>query len=530
MKQERNAGTLFQADIAAVRALLAERRAADAAVACEQLANRHPGALEPLLLKARASQQQGRLGDMLQLCREALARAPEHVGVRLQFVEACMFNGQHDVALNELQALERTAGDDHNLLQHIGEFFAHAGRHAEACRCYERAVALAPGDARALYNLASAQIVVGKLEDAERCFCGVIERDPHDYDAWQNRSTLRRQTAALNHIAGLSELLEGGLRHPSGEVALCYALAKEYEDLGEFETGFHFLKRGADCRRRLLSYNVQNDVAVMQRLQSLFDRDFAARARSAGNQRGPVFVMGLPRSGTTLVERILSSHSRIGSLGEINDFALTLTRLAGTANKERLLEASSQLDMDALGNAYVQSTRRYGSDDELLIDKTPSNYLYLGLIAKALPGAVIFHVHRHPLDSCYAMYRSLFRMGYPFSYDLADLGSYYVAYHRLMQHWRDTFPGTFIDVSYEELVDNQETVSRALVTHCEVDWEDACLRFEHNTAPVTTASAVQVRRPIYRDALARWRRYERQLEPLIRILADAGIAVARNTP
>ena len=179
--------------------------------------------------------------------------------------------------------------------------------------------------------------------------------------------------------------------------------------------------------------------------------------------------------------------------------------------------------MDALGEAYVASARNYGTRAELFIDKTPANWLYLGLIARALPSAVVIHVRRHPVDSCFAMYRTLFRMGYPFSYDLGDLARYYIAYHHLMEHWRRSFPGSFLEVAYEQLVNEQEAASRRLVARCGLQWEDACLSFERNTAPVATASAAQVRRPIYRDSLARWRHYERQLEPLIRRLKDAGI-------
>ncbi len=507
------------------RRLVSRRQLAEAASTCVELASEYPGSVEPLLLLGKAHQQGGRFDDMLRASQDAIARAPRHVGARLLFAEACIFNGQHDIAVDELSRLESFAGKDHNLLQQIGEFYVHAGRHADACRCYSTAVTLAPDDTRALYNLASAQIAVGQLGDAEQNFGKVVERNPHDYDAWQNRSTLRRQTASDNHIAALSNLLEGGVKLPSGEVQLCYALAKEYEDLGEFETSFHFLKRGADCRRRLLAYRVDNDVAVMRRLTELFDQDFAWRTPPASERRGPVFVTGLPRSGTTLVDRILSSHSAIDSVGEVNDFALSLIRLGGTTNKQRLLDASVSLDMEQLGDIYVQSVRTYGCNATLFVDKTPANYLYLGLIAKALPAAVVFHVQRHPVDSCFAMYRTLFRMGYPFSYDLDDLARYYIAYHTLMQHWRRVFPGTFMDVSYEALVDNQEKVSRALIKHCGLDWEEQCLHFEKNSAPVATASAAQVRQPIYRDSLARWRRYERQLEPLIRTLANAGIDV-----
>jgi len=235
-------------------------------------------------------------------------------------------------------------------------------------------------------------------------------------------------------------------------------------------------------------------------------------------------VLGLPRSGTTLVDRVLSSHSQVSSLGEINDFAFALTRVAaGPGGKLELIERSAAIDFGRLGQLYRQSTAGYGEAAPALIDKMPLNYLYLGLIHLALPGARVIHLRRHPLATCHAMFKTLFRMGYPFSYSLDDLGQYYVAYHRLMAHWRAAIPHSFIDVDYETLVDAQEATSRGLVQYCGLEWEDACLAFHANASPAATASAAQVRRPLYRSSLDRWRSYERQLAPLAEYLTNHGI-------
>jgi hypothetical protein len=306
-------------------------------------------------------------------------------------------------------------------------------------------------------------------------------------------------------------------------VPLCYALAKEYEDLGEYDTSFAMLERGASSRRRRMRYEVANDVEIMRRIAASFDAA-AARRPAAAAKPGPIFVLGLPRSGTTLVDRIVSSHSAVESMGEINDFALALTRLGRVSGKFELLDASVGIDPAALGNTYLESVGNYGRVTPYFIDKTPSNFLYIGLLRRALPAAPLLHVSRHPVDSCLAMYRTLFRMGYPFTYDLEDLASYYIAYHRLMEHRRSLFPGSITEIHYEALVDDQEVVSRAIVDACGLDWEDTCLEFDRNKAPFATASAAQVRRPIYRDALARWRRFEKHLAPLVRRLDEAGIA------
>jgi tetratricopeptide (TPR) repeat protein len=364
---------------------------------------------------------------------------------------------------------------------------------------------------------------MGELDKAEETFTRVVEANPDDYDAWQNRSNLRRQTTASNHIADLAARLNTLRPGDPGEIALCYALAKEYEDLGEYDASFLYLKRGADGRRKRMSYNVAGDVAIMQRIATTFDK--SSKEPLATPRPGPIFVLGLPRSGTTLVDRILSSNSQVQSLGEINDFAFCLTRLGKTTGKNELLEASLAIDADELGAAYMDSVANYGGEGRYFIDKTPANFLYIGLIARALPAAPIVHLRRHPVDSCLAMYRTLFRMGYPFSYDLGDLAEYYIAYHRLMEHWRALLPGRILDVAYEELVDRQVEQSRRVSDYCGLDWESACLRFDSNAAPVATASAAQVRRPIYRDAVARWRKYEKHLAPLLQRLQSAGIAL-----
>jgi hypothetical protein len=236
--------------------------------------------------------------------------------------------------------------------------------------------------------------------------------------------------------------------------------------------------------------------------------------------------MGLPRSGTTLIDRILSSHSQVASLGEVNDFAFSLMHCVGeVANKLELIERSASADFESLGRRYVDGIRNYPASEICLIDKTPLNYLYLGLIHQALPCAKVIHVRRNPMDSCFGMYRTLFRAGYPFSYDFSDLAKYYIAYSRMMRHWRDVLGDWFMDVSYDSLVDAQEQVSREMIEFCGLEWQEACLEFHRNDAPVATASSAQVRQPVYREALQRWRKYEAQLQPLAGLLRQGGIDI-----
>jgi tetratricopeptide (TPR) repeat protein len=471
------------------------------------------------LQASRDAQRQGDFDAMLAAAERAVALNGDDPDAGFRRLECLLYCGRADRVLEALVELEHCAGRDSALWARVGEFYAHCTDHEASLRCYAQAAKFAQDNPDTLFALAAAEIATGAIDDAERHLTEVIRLNPHDYDAYRNRATLRRQSAESNHIAEIEALFSRGTRTPAGEAQLCYALAKEYEDLGETDTAFDYLSRGAAKRRSLMNYRVEGDVAVMAKLRAVFNSATMQEDTPSCDETGPVFVIGLPRSGTTLVDRILSSHSKVDSLGEINDFAYALMHtLRQSADKLALIDLAATMDFAALGRRYVDATRRYGRKGPYLVDKTPLNFLYFGLIRLALPNARIVHVHRNPMDSCYGMYRTLFRAGYPFSYDFEDLGKYYVAYQQLMEHWREVAPDGFLDVAYESLVADQERVSRRMLAYCGLNWEPACLEFHRNDSPISTASSAQVRRPIYRDAVHRWRRYERQLEPLAAFL------------
>lgn len=439
---------------------------------------------------------------------------------------AAVVRGRYGEARAILAATEELAWDDAHALRRLAEYHGHMNRPVEAERCCARAVELAPADARARYDLAAASIALGRIDAAEAHFDRVIAENPRDWDAWANRSTLRRATAERNHVAALESALAAAGGDGEARIALGHALAKECEDLGQYDRAFAALKAAADARRARLSYRVADDVDTMAAIADAFSIERLRAAPAMSNEPGPIFILGLPRSGTTLVDRILSSHSRVASLGEIQDFALALIEGAGQAQgKADLIRRSAAMDHGALGRAYRARLAERDPGAPFAIDKTPLNFLYIGLIALALPSARIVHVRRGAMDGCYAMYKTLFRMGYPFSYDLGDLAAYRIAYERLMGHWRTALPGRMIEIDYEALIADQSGESRKLVAACGLDWEDACLDFHTNPAPVATASAVQVRAPIHDRSVGLWRHYAAELAPLADALGKAGIAL-----
>lgn len=446
-------------------------------------------------------------------------------GLDLRRVQSLLGAGDTRAALTELAALESSGLRDPLALGQIAETYTHCGRHEDAHRCLTRAHAYAPADPRILSNLAASEIALGLLDSAETHLDQAIAREPTDFDAWYNRATLRRQTRDRNHVAQLESAIA---KHaPRGDAALGYALSKELEDLGEYARAFDYLERGARARRAQLSYRVEMDLDAIDAIIASFDAATTALTRApAHHGAGAIFIIGLPRSGTTLVDRILSSHPKVESLGELNDLPLAVMRAAGKAPDRRALIAqASQCDAPALGTDYLARIDGYGRRKPHFIDKTPLNFLYLGLIVRALPAARVIHLRREPLDSCYAMYKTLFRMGYPFSYDQMDLGRYYGAYARLMDHWRTLHAGAFLDLGYEGLVGAQEASTRRLLEHCGLEFHPDCLDFQHNATPSSTASAAQVREPMHARSVKASRREGVRLDRLRETLRAEGVLV-----
>jgi tetratricopeptide (TPR) repeat protein len=437
--------------------------------------------------------------------------------------------GRRGEACMAAKAALAGATTDALLLDAVGSFFSFAGDQHAALEAFEQAAALAPDNAHFVFNRATVRRFLGRLAAAETDYDRVIALRPADFEAYKNRSDLRTQTVDRNHVAELEGLVTRGFADWRSEVQIRYTLAKEYEDLGDYRKSFDQLRQGARKRRENLRYDVANDVSTVDWIIEAFPGAGDTSAVHTGAAHpAPIFIVGLPRSGTTLVDRILSSHSQVRSAGELNDFALALVaRVRGESGKEHLprrelVARSAHVDFAALGREYFVRARAVVAEGRFT-DKMPLNYLYCGLIRRALPNAKIVHLTRHPMAAGYAMYKTLFKDGYPFSYDLDEIAQYYIAYRKLMDHWSAVLPGTVYSLNYEHLVADQIDETRKLLEFCGLDWEDACAEFHRNPSATTTASASQVRRPIYDSSVAQWRHYAAQLAPLSSALESAGI-------
>ena len=414
-------------------------------------------------------------------------------------------------------------------LDTLGVVYSQTHAHEQAVAVFRQLVAMVPNHPQARFNLAYALTAVGDADAAEQELENCICLDAGYWVGHLNLAQLRKQTAERNHIERLRSLLSRHANQPGAQLYLNMALAKEYDDLADYAAAFEHGRQGKLVGRERRVQSTQRDQAIFQRLQD----SFPAAPPAAGDPGdAPIFIIGMPRTGTTLLDRMLSSHPDVHSAGELQDFPATLQRTHGGATPI-LLDPESpakvqSIDWRRLGADYLAATKPHAEQARHFIDKLPHNFLYAGFIASALPNAKIVCMRRHPLDTCLGNFRHLFEQQssyYDYAFDLLDIGRYYIGFDRLMAHWQRVFPGRIFDVRYEALVTSQEATVRELLEFCGLPWNDACLQSERNAAPVSTPNAWQVRAPVYRDAVGRWKRYEPQLRELRGLLENSGIAI-----
>lgn len=466
--------------------------------------------------------------------RKAFEVAGRAVALQPQCARYHAFRARCCIALND----SRQAGEialhalslpetDPATLDTIGVALTRAGRYADALDPLRRAVTAEPDVAAYQYNYATVLQFNGDLAGAGAAYGRALELDPEHSAAWLGLSGL---TASLepDQVAAIEARLQRPLDE-DGELHLCHALARHYENLGNPTKAFSWLQRGKQRKRACLGYDSGKDEALFKAVREVCTEHWLSTRTPACDSSEPIFIVGMPRTGTTLVERILSSHPDVYSAGELTQFALTIKRATGTPSNlimdPQTLRAAVDLDYSDLGQQYIESTRPRTGHVPRFIDKMPLNFFYAGFIHRALPNARILCIRRNPLDTCLSSYRQLFATRFPYynySFDLLDAGRYYLQFDALMKFWRAAMPARFMEVQYESVVEDIESEARRLLAFCGLRWDPACLDFHRNDAPVATASSVQVRQPLYRTSVERWRKYEFALQPLQQLLRSAG--------
>jgi tetratricopeptide (TPR) repeat protein len=463
----------------------------------------------------------GRLHEALAFARMAVAGAevctPMH-GMLATILCRLSRTEEAERVVDQALQLGMGSGDAYDALAHVSIAL---GRHDRAAVLYRRAAERDPLSARFWYNLASSERALGRTAKAEVACNRSILLDRMAYPSYLLRSELRIQTVESNHVTELEKLLASPGLDERGRTAVGYALAKELDDLGRYDEAFHWFSEAALAKRRRLVYDVSVDENKIRRIIDTYSVDRFRRSDPGETSARFIFIVGLPRTGTTLLERILTGFGEVRTNGETENFSRALLE-ATPSGEGDIFTRTIHADPNEVARRYAQLALAR-ADTRLIIEKLPHNYLYLGAIHRALPEAKILSLRRSPLDGCFAMYRTLLA-AYPFSYDMEDLARYYAAYDRLMTHWRAVLGGHLCEVSYEELVSQPESVGSRVAAHCGLQWSPALARVENNEQACFTASASQVRQPIYRTSVGRWQRYRNHLEPLVRKLSELGIS------
>jgi tetratricopeptide (TPR) repeat protein len=464
--------------------------------------------------------QSGRLLEALPFARAAVLDAksstPAH-GMLATILRGLARVEEAERVVVEALQLGTGSGDAYDALAHVSITL---GLPEQANALYRRAVEREPGTSRFWYNLASSERSLGRIAEAEFACNRSLSLDRMAYPSYLLRSELRVQKPESNHVPELEAVLASRGLDERGRTAIGYALAKELDDLGRYDEAFHWFSEAAQARRRRLAYDVKIDESKIQRIIDTYSVHHLSAPVERTDSARYVFIVGLPRSGTTLLERILTGIQGVRTNGETENFSRALLE-ATPPGKEDIFARTIRADSREVARRYAQLSLA-AADDCLIIEKLPHNYLYLGAIYRALPQAKLLSMNRSPLDSCFAMYRTLLA-AYPFSYDLEDLARYYAAYSRLMAHWRAALGVRLCEVSYEDLVSRPEAVAARVASYCGLQWEPAAIRVEDNEHACFTASASQVRRPIYSTSVGRWRHYRKYLKPLERKLQELGI-------
>jgi tetratricopeptide (TPR) repeat protein len=425
--------------------------------------------------------------------------------------------GFHRQGAESLERGIRLKPDEPRWHNELGNALTDLGRVDDAVECFERALALEPAFAEASSNLGNALSDLGKYDEAQTNYEQAIRLRPRFCEAHYNLSLVKEFNAEDEQLAQLHELSDDNRLPDEDRCYVCFALGKAYEDIGDFDKSFSYYAEGNRLRKRALGYDIDRDREHFDKIRSLY----AAAARVAeswspaadSKQKRPIFIVGMPRSGTTLVEQILASHSTVHGAGEQHAVSRILSPI------QRDFDSTPGEDvpvtvLDRIRDGYLAEIDYLAGDLPVVTDKMPGNFVWAGLLLCAMPEAKIVNVRRNPVATCWSMFRRLFGSN-GFTNDLADLASYYGMYEEHMAFWHSALPGRIYDLDYESLTEHQEPETRALLDFCELDWEPGCLEFHATRRAVRTPSGSQVRKKMYKGSSEAWRRYEAHLGPLL---------------
>lgn len=467
--------------------LLAAGKSAEAVNLCLDACRSGSAASDIWYFSGMLCARQGRFQDAIDCLSEVVGQQPGNVEVNFNLAGICSLAGNVELAIKYFTNVVDLDSGNVKAWYFLGNEYSSKADFDSACRCYRRALSINPLFARAYFSLVE---IVGDVEDDE--------------------------LAAMEAVA--DRLGQDRVQ----QAYLQFSLSKCYERRGDYGRAFDCLERGNDLHRSTISYDMQDDINLFECLIDVFIAGFFAEHAGFGvADESPVFIVGMMRSGTTLIEQILSCHPQVCAAGEINDLRRVLfadASVLGLSDLRRQLEALQEPQVLDMANSYLDAIKAYSTAARYITNKTPVNFVWLGFVRLLFPQARIIHCVRSPLDTCLSIYKQYFTGEHGYAYNLEELGQYYLLYERLMAHWREVMPGSIYELSYEAMVNDQQGSTRQVLEFLDLPWDDACLDFYKAGKNVQTASISQVRKKLYTSSVKAWQQYEDRLATLINIV------------
>ena len=490
---------------------------------CRQVLREHPNEVDAMRLLASIANKLEQRDDAIILLERAVELKPKFAGAWADLAETYTESEKFGEALDAVQRVIKLQPNMPFGHMIRGSILGKKDDHEGAINAFKEALEIEPEHIGSNMGLGNTLKTIGRYDEAVKSYKKCIEAQPLFSEAYWSLANLKTYSFDDDEIKNMEKHVQGQDLTPASKAFFHIAIANAKEKQMKYGEAWYHFHTGNELRRTSEIYDSVTTQVTHDALIETFDEEFVNSTKGSGCQSdAPIFILGLPRSGSTLIEQILASHSRVEGTRELPDISLLGRRLTkskppGIKYPDAVKHMTDE-EKTEYGESYLKTSKRYRTDKPRFIDKMPNNFAHIGFIKTILPNAKIINAKRHPLDSCVSSFKQLFYKGQSWSYDLFEIGEYYLEYERMMDHWHSLYPGEIYDIQYENIVNNQEDESRALIQYCGLDWEDSCLRFYENKRSVNTASSEQVRQPIYKGAMYAWKNYESEIGALKDIL------------
>lgn len=488
---------------------------------CRLLLQQNPNDLNSLHLLASLASRSGHFEEAIQYLLKCLEIKPDIPDLHFDLATALFQSGNYPPALKECEQLLKFAPEHFGTMSLMAAILVKLGKYDEAIQVYEKLLKTNKDNAEILLRYGVTLRILGRADEAIDAFRNSLELNPELTEAYWNLANLKTYNFDENDIEKMQGLIDSNSLSGDNLSHLSFALGKALEDKQDYDSAFEQYNLANRFYKKKHNYNPSETSVAVERQKSVFTKEFLASHAGAGSlAQDPIFIVGLPRSGSTLLEQILASHSQVDATMELAEITAMVRSLNKAEHPEEMRgypEIVTKLTNEELknfGDEYIKRTQIYRKGAQYFIDKTPHNFLHIGLILSILPNAKIIDARRDPMACGFSIYKQQFARGHRFSNDLNDIGLYYQEYLSLMDHWHQVLPNKILTVNYESVVSDFENQVRQLLNFCGLDFEENCLSFYKSKRAVATVSSEQVRQPIYNSALEQWKKFEKHLDPL----------------